>query len=257
MSWWSWLIAWGAVASLWAQEPKERWLGKAVALFEQAYSQWAPERWAPAEQFLRSVEPHEPQDRPVWLYWLGVIRFHALLGHQARVDPSFEAIPADQLEAVQSVWDELLRLDPFHAEAHAVTGTLWGMRVGRSPWRAIRWGPAIQRHQRMALQWGGDNPRVLYLRGAALAKVASNTQSLAKAAEVLRKAEERFKAEAVRPALPGEPRWGYGDCLTFLGEVEERLGRIAEAQEAYQRALQVHPGHPMARYRLARLRAKP
>lgn len=74
---------------------------------------------------------------------------------------------------------------------------------------------------------------------------------------MLRKAEERFSAEAAQPAFPGEPRWGYGGCLTFLSEVEERLGRIAEAQEAYQRALHVHPGHSRARDRLARLRARP
>lgn len=87
-------------------------------------------------------------------------------------DRNFHAIPPDRLHEVQSAWDELLRLDPFHAEAHAVVGTLLGMRGGRSPWRAIRWGPVIQRHQRVAPQLGRDNPRVLYLYGAALASIA-------------------------------------------------------------------------------------
>lgn len=253
MGWWCWCLAWGVAVSLWAQETRSGWLASAGAWFDRACVRWDPDQWNGLEQFLLKVEPTEPEERKSWLYWVGVSRFHAFLCRHSQEGALAAELREEELLKVLGTWEELLRLDPYHAEAHAMAATLLGMRVSGSPWRTLRWGPAIQRHQRAALQWGGHNPRVLYLYGVALWKTARSAEAVVRAAEVLRNAEQRFVAEAGRSPAPGEPRWGYVDCLAFLGRVEEQLGRLAEARDAYRRALQVHPGHRLARERLARL----
>jgi tetratricopeptide (TPR) repeat protein len=248
------LLAWLGVVGLWAQDSQRSSLALGVELFHQAYRSWDTELFIRAEHALQQVQPTDREQEIQRWYWLGVVRFHAALCRQGKQPPPEGDEERDlSWDTTLAALDRLLSRDPHHAEGHALKATVLGLQVGNHVWRALRYGPAIQRHQRAALQWGAQNPRVLYLQGVALWKTAQSRTGREAAAEILRRADRQFQQEGSKPPAPDQPRWGHGDCLAFLGQIEECLGNWVAAEEAYRRALELHPGHRLALQGLGRL----
>jgi tetratricopeptide (TPR) repeat protein len=250
------VLAWLMVVAASGQDRPQGDLTEAVVAFARAYAAWDASGLATAcaawEELARGQATNaEPA------YWLGVTAFHHMLclqqgGTGSQAGAAADTAWARAVEALNTV----VRLAPNHAEAHALLATLHGMKIGSSRWRALRWGPLVQRHQKAALKHGADNPRVQYLRGVALFKTARDAAGLEAARKVLLLARELFEREAERPAAATTPRWGRGDCLAFLGLVEERLQRPEEAARWFREALRWHPGHRLAREGLSRLGRK-
>lgn len=248
----------GLVSALAVDEAKPDSLREGVALFEKAYQSWDAEAFAKAEVVLRHTSASTSTNRAEALYWLGVTEFHHMLClRTGRTSKADEKAAKKCMDAAIDTFRKLLEVSPTHPEGHALLGTLYGMKIDGNFFRAIRYGPGVQKHQKAALRYGPKNPRVHYLLGVGLFNTADNVRELEEARAVLQQAAELFDRERQQPRQGWEPRWGHGDCLAFLGQVEERLGRRAEAEKAFRRALEVHPGHLLALDGLRRLGVNP
>ncbi|MCX8091684.1 MAG: tetratricopeptide repeat protein, partial [Verrucomicrobiae bacterium] len=171
--------------------------------------------------------------------------------------------PANPAEA-GAVMDEAIaalnravKLDPLHAESHALLGTLYGMKIDGNLLRAAWFGPRVEKHRKAALAHGSDNPRVRYLLGVCQFHTAKKPAARREALTTLLAAEKLFAAEAQRPAGPLEPRWGHASCLTFIGRTYEQLGQREEAADYFRRALALRPSDRLAREGLDRLTQNP
>lgn len=145
-----------------------------------------------------------------------------------------------------------LKIDERHAESHALLGTLYGMKINGNLLRGARFGPRVARHQKLALEHGGSNPRVQYLLGMCQFHTANKPAEWQAALQALLKAEKLFEAEAKTPATPLDPRWGYDSCLTFLGHTYELLGQRKKAVDYFRKALAMHPADHLAKEGLKR-----
>ncbi|MBM3863419.1 MAG: hypothetical protein FJ385_05620 [Verrucomicrobia bacterium] len=240
-----------------ADAPAQRLMDEGIRTFESALHDWhcdgfrqSAERF---DQALRSgAAPAEAR------YWAGVARFHRMLCLRHPHDGGTDRKSAD--EAMQSALgslDAVIEIEPAHAEAQALLGTLLGMKIQGGLLRAILHGPQVARHQSQALKHGASNPRVRYLNGAGLLHTAKSARALNEALDELRAAEALFEAEARRPAVGRDPRWGAAGCQQFIGRTLERLDRDKEAAAAYRKALSLQPGDHESAAALRRLNMPP
>jgi tetratricopeptide (TPR) repeat protein len=224
-----------------------------IAEFNAAYQAWDAGRFARAAGLFRQAGTNAP-DLVTPFYWQGAAEFHRLLCLQHR--PGAETNRAAVNAALDAALDALrtaVKLDPAHAESHALLGTLYGMKIDGNLVRAVRLGPRVSKHRKQALALGAENPRVQYLLGTCLFHTAKKPAAWREALEAFVRAEELFAAESRQPPVALEPRWGRSTCLTFLGRTHEHLGDRDRAAEFYRRALEMHPADHLARTGLMRV----
>jgi hypothetical protein len=135
-------------------------------------------------------------------------------------------------------------------------GTLYGMKIGGSVLRAVRFGPRVQQHRQRALANGAENPRVMYLLGVCEFHTAGKPAAWRKALASLLEADKLFEAEQNRANTPFEPRWGRSSCLTFLGRTCEQLDQPKDAADYFSKALSMHPADHLAREGLQRVSSR-
>ena len=249
------LLLLGSSLFLQADDTADPLTAAAITEFKAAYQAWDGGRFGTAAELFRQACTKAP-DSSVNFYWQGAARFHRLL--QLRGLPESEAntkAAAAAMEGAVAALETAVKLDARHAESHAMLGTLYGMKINGSLLRAFRYGPAVAKHQKLALQFGAENPRVRYLLGSGLFHTAENEASWREALTTLLAAEKLFDTEAKHPAKPFEPRWGQSSCLTFIGRTYEKLGQRAAAATYFRKALAQHPSDHMALAGLARVMA--
>ena len=247
------LLLLGLASGLRADDAADRLTAAGIAEFTAAYQAWDGERFGAAADLFQQACSRAP-DSGVNFYWLGAARFHRLL--QLRSQPAAGSnTQAAAIDGAVAALETAVKLDGQHAESHALLGTLYGMKIDGSLLRAVRFGPTVAQHQKLALQFGADNPRVRYLLGTGQFHTAGNEAERREALATLLAAEPLFAAEAKRPARRFEPRWGYSSCLTFIGRSYELLGPRTAAAVYYRRALAAHPADHVARAGLARVTA--
>lgn len=228
-------------------------LAAGVAAFQEGYQTWDTGRLAAAAAALGQCATNQPDSGPAW-YWLGVAEFHRTLALRGDPDaPTVSPQATAANHAAAQALEQLLQLDPAHAEAHAMLGTLYGLRIRDNAWSGLRWGGRVNRHREQALRYGADNPRVCYLLGVCRLQTARRPADLREALAALQKAERLFAAEADRPVGRLQPRWGRASNLWFLGRTQEALGEREAAARSYRQALALQPANHLARARLVRL----
>lgn len=223
-----------------------------IAEFSAAYQAWDGVRFGKAADLFHQAEVRNPTSA-INPYWCGAALFHQML--QLKSSSDSKAASAAMDAAVVSL-ETAVKLDSGKAEAHALLGTLYGMKIDGSMLRAIRYGPGVQDHQEKALKYGPTNPRVRYLLGTGQFHTAKDAATRREALNTLLTAEKLFKVEARQPAKEFEPRWGYSSCLTFIARSYEALGQKTEAETYYRNALSVHPADHVAKEGLDRLNGK-
>lgn len=250
------LIASGLLPLL-ANEASDKKTSEGMRQFSEAYRTWNGDGFAKATETFTQATQSDPSSADA-RYWLGVSHFHRMLYFQHHVlAKSMEGQAATEREAAIQTFEQLVASSPNHAEAHALLGTLLGMKIQGGMFRAMRYGPALQRHQKSALQAGPNNPRVRYLSGVGLFHVADDADGYRKALTELQTADKLFVKETGTTAKSLEPRWGHSSCLTFMGLTLEKLGRKPEAVAEFRRALALHPADHKAKTALQRLDATP
>jgi tetratricopeptide (TPR) repeat protein len=239
-----------------AAAPTTNFLLAGVTEFTAAYVAWDDARFAKAAELLR----HSFTNADVTItnhYWLGVAQFHWLLQLQHVPGAATnQVVIARVLDAAMETFSKAVKLDPKHAESHALLGTLYGMKINDSFVRAAWFGPRVAKHRDLALALGSENPRVRYLLGMCLFHTSSKAKNWRETLTELRAAEKLFETEAKRANSPLDPRWGYSSCLTFIGRTYEKLGETANAATYYRRALGEHPADHIAKAGLGRVTEK-
>jgi tetratricopeptide (TPR) repeat protein len=223
-----------------------------VAEFAEAYRAWDGARFAAAAELFRRATAHAPANATNF-YWLGAAQFHRIL--QLQTGPANRTNAAAAKPALDAAMEALtvaVKLDKFHAESHALLGTLYGMKIDGSLLRSLRFGPRVAKHQELALKHGASNPRVQYLLGTCQFHTANKPAEWQAALHTLLLAEKLFEAEAKTTAAPLAPRWGQSSCLTFIGRAYELLGQRKEAADYFRKALAMHPADHLAKEGLRR-----
>jgi tetratricopeptide (TPR) repeat protein len=242
-----------SVGLAWADETSDSLTKAGIKEFAAAYDKWDAAGFATAAELFQRACASAGASVTNY-YWLGAAQFHLML--QLRSQPPSRSKAAQATAALEAALRALeagLELDERHAESHALLGTLYGMKIGGNLLRAARFGPGVARHQKKALTFGAQNPRVRYLLGTCQFHTAKKPSSQREALATLLAAEKLFAAEVQRPAEPLEPRWGRSSCLSFIGQTYERLGQRAEAAAYFRKALAEHPADFVAREGLARV----
>jgi tetratricopeptide (TPR) repeat protein len=227
-----------------------------ISEFTAGFQAWDGARFAAAADLFRQATTNNSATVTNF-YWLGVAHFHRMLHLQNSAGATTNQAQASAaLEAALAALTAALKRDDRHAESHALLGTLYGMKIGGSVLRAVRFGPRVQHHRHRALATGAENPRVMYLLGVCEFHTAGKPAAWRKALASLLEADKLFEAEQNRANSPLEPRWGRSSCLTFLGRTYEQLDRPKDAADYFRKALAMHPADHLARNGLERVGAR-
>jgi tetratricopeptide (TPR) repeat protein len=221
--------------------------------FTAAYKDWSGQRFGTAAELFWQAATNAP-DSCTNYYWLGVAEFHHMLQLRSQpLTPTNASVADTAMDAALAALETALKLDERHAESHALLGTLYGMKINGSLLRGARFGPRVGKHQKKAMEFGAQNPRVRYLLGTCQFHTATKPSAQREALVTLLLADSLFAAEAQRAGGPLEPRWGHSSCLTFIGRTYELLGQRAEAADYFRKALAEHPADHLAKEGLARV----
>ncbi|MDX1679401.1 MAG: tetratricopeptide repeat protein [Akkermansiaceae bacterium] len=227
-------------------------LQEGIDTFRKGYRNWdSATLWNATRDFQKAVKA-KPKSAQAH-YWLGTAHFHRMLQIESRPTTKKleKAAKGDREDAIEALQDAV-ELDDSLAEAHAMLGTLYGMKIDGIT-SGMRYGRRVKKHQELALKHGKDNPRVQYLLGVALLKTAENHADRKKALEALHKARELYEAEAKKARGKDEPAWGRDACLAFIGKAYSELHNAGKARVYYRKALAVRPNNKMAKKGLANL----
>lgn len=252
------LVIWwlSSLILLHAEAAPQDMLQQGVSRFHEACRTWDGKGFdAATKDFQQAVAQHPKS--AVCHYWLGTAHFHRMLQrqHHDPVQVDLEAGEDEMQHAIDAL-EATLEIDPNHAEAHAILGTLYGMKINGSLLRAIRFGVTVQYHQKQAVHHGAKNPRVQYLLGTGLLHTASNDADRIEALKSLLLAEALFDVEEKQNLPLTAPRWGKDACLTFIGQTFDQLHKPEQAKEYFRKSLRIRPNNLMAKSGLAKLNAR-
>jgi tetratricopeptide (TPR) repeat protein len=243
-----WLLL--ATALAWADAKSEQLTLTGIREFTAAYQAWDKAGFAKSSALFEQACRQAPESGTS-CYWKGVAEFHLLL--QLLGSPQASTNRAEVTKAINTTIEALTRavkLDDRDAESHALLGTVCGMSIAMSPARALWLGPRVSKHQKKALLHGPQNPRVQYLIGMSHYHAGAFGGGKKAALECLLTAEKLYAAEAEKTADPLEPRWGRSSCLAFIGKTCDALGKPADAEKYYRKALALNPQDQLAREEL-------
>ena len=153
------------------------------------------------------------------------------------------------LESASDILESLVAERPGDAEAWALLANAYGMRMGLSPFSAMKLSGKAKRARKQALALAPNNPRVLLMEGIAL----HNTPSMwggskTGAIEVLGRAIDAFDTAA-------KPGWGHAEALVWRGLSYADTGDAAAAEGDFTRAVELEPDYAWAQSLLSRQRA--
>jgi tetratricopeptide (TPR) repeat protein len=239
-----------------ANENSDQLMVAGVKEFTAAYKDWDGQRFGAAAELFRRATTNAPASGTNYC-WLGTAEFHRMLQLQILPVTLTNTLAANAaMDAALAALEIAVKLDERHAESHALLGTLYGMKINGNLLRGARFGPRVGNHQKKAMEFGAQDPRVRYLLGTCQFHTATKPADQREALATLLSAETLFAAEAQRPGGPLVPRWGRSSCLTFIGRTYELLGQRVEAANYYRKALAEHPADHVAKEGLARVAAR-
>ena len=239
-----------------AEDRADKLAAAGITEFTAAYQAWDGDRFGAAAELFRQATTNAPSSS-TFFYWLGAAQFHRLLQFQTQPASRTNQLAAEgAMDAALAALSSAIKLDERHAESHALLGTLYGMKIDDNTLRALRFGPRVAKHQKKALEFGSENPRVRYLLGTCQFHTAKKPAAQREALTTLLAADALYIKEAGRAAGPLEPRWGRSSCLTFIGRSYELLGQGPEAADYFRKALAEHPADRIAKEGLARVTEK-
>lgn len=147
------------------------------------------------------------------------------------------------LAEAQSFLEHSIGIEPI-PESHALLSSALGMRIV-SDADAMTLGMRSDNEMGQARRLGPRNPRVRLLEGiAAVHKPEMWGGGHQAALTHFQAAIELFAEDEPETPLPA---WGHAEAYAWLGQTHAAMGRVDEAREAYERALEVAPGYAWVR----------
>lgn len=242
-----------AAPCAWADAAANRLTAAGMVEFTKAYKNWDGAQFSESVNLFQQACTNASAGVTNY-YWLGTGEFHRMLQLLGLPNSDTNKLAASAaLDEAVTALTRAVKLDPQHAESHALLGTLYGMKICENGLRALWLGPRVERELKLAVAADPANPRVQYLIGTSRFYSSLRTSAKREALATLLVAEKLFAAEATTPPGPLEPRWGRDSCLTFIGACYEKLGQRTEAETYFHKALVLHPQDGLAQAGLARV----
>jgi tetratricopeptide (TPR) repeat protein len=233
-------------------------ISEGIRQFHRAYEIWSDNAF---EDAIGLFSRAESLDSSYYLipYWKAVCGFHC-------VSFFLFGLPQDTNRKAGETWvlraiehlERTLVLKPDYGEAHALIGTLRGIRIYLNPLTALYHGPKVSYHKEQALQTAEGSPRVHYLIGMSYyftpALLGGGKET---AEEYLLTAAKLFRREQESPPPVHQPSWGHSTCLAFVGKLYTDQKKSGLAVEYYRRALEINSKDKIARQGLLTINKEP
>lgn len=222
--------------------PETSTLIKAVQLHRVAADQWdLTQLQASAKRFEKLADTAGL--RFAASYWAAVAYFSMA---QVRIygtpDVKNEDKGLAHLESGIRFCDQALKIAPENGETLALKGTLIGMEIGLSLWKAPFKGPKIMELMKKAESVDPQNPRVQYHAGVSYLFTPSLLGGgIDKGLEYLQKSILLFENEKNQKRSLTEPDWGHSTAWGFIGKAYEKKDKLKEAWDAYHKGIGVLP----------------
>ena len=221
-------------------------LAPGIDEFTRAYVAWDLKEFTAASEMFAKVCGAEPKLNRAF-YWRGAAEFHRLLNLLGqKQDAATKKAASEAMSRAIEALEQALRLDPNDAESHILLSTIYGMSIAESPARALWLGKRVMDHRSRALALAPENERAFYLMGMSDYYAPELLGGKAEGLAFLLKAEQIYDAQRNKARDPLEPRWGYGSCLTFIGKTSQALGKPAQAEAYFRKALKLNPKDRLA-----------
>lgn len=147
------------------------------------------------------------------------------------------------LAEAQSFLERSIEVEPI-PESHALLSSVLGMQiVSEADAMTLGMQSGVEMGRARAL--GPQNPRVRLLEGIAAFHTPEMWGGGHRAAlGHFQAAIELFADDAPETPLPA---WGHAEAYAWLGQAYAAMGKVDEAREAYERALEEEPGYDWVR----------
>ena len=195
-----------------ANEHSDQLMAAGVKEFTAAYKAWDGQRFSAAAELFRHASTNASGSCTNF-YWLGAAEFHRMLQVQSlHLTPANTVAANAAMDAALAALEIAVKLDERHAESHALLGTLYGMKINGNLLRGARFGPRVWKHQKKAMEFGAEDPRVRYLLGTCQFHTATKPAAQREALATLLSAEKLFAEEAQRAA----DRWSRAGATAVV-----------------------------------------
>jgi tetratricopeptide (TPR) repeat protein len=143
------------------------------------------------------------------------------------------------------------KINPKFSDGKALLASLYGMKA-KGFYKGMIYGRKSDNAFKEAKEIDSLNPRVYYLEGISLLyKPSQFGGSKKKAISNFKKAIKLFEEGKGNIGLI---RWGYLECMVFLGIAYEEVDSIEKAEETYKKVLKIEPEYGWAKSRLYNLK---
>jgi len=228
-------------------------LTESIPLIHNGFEQWDESQMVQGKALLERALAVQADDPDV-LYWI------AFADYRLVIRTFYNNSQADEDKAEKLIDHALNCLEKANekrpsSEAYALMGSLTGMSIQFNPISGMWKGPKSNGQFADAIKLNPENPRAYYLQG--IGKM--NTPEMfgggaVKAIPSFVKAVELFEKEATAASAPVTiPRWGYSECLAFLGNAYLATKDYDNAKRYFEQALAINPNARLAKNGLAKL----
>lgn len=179
-------------------------------------------------------------DEAVWPhYYAGLANYRIASLFLDSDDDRADAHLDDALDHLKRAVDNQSDL----AEAHALLGTVYGLKARGGMISGMRYGPKADGAMERARSLAPNNPRVLLLNAISLLNKPSRWGGdREKAVAELQRALQQFEATSA-PSDSLAPQWGHADAYAWLGIAHMKADERTQARDAFEQALAIRPGY--------------
>lgn len=136
--------------------------------------------------------------------------------------------------------EKAVEVDDAFAEAYALLASQYGRKMAINPMYGMSLGPAAEKAMTQAQRLAPTSPRVVLLQ--AMSDYFTPKQwggDKEKAMKEFRRSARLFDEERIDDPL--RPDWGHEEAYTWLGIAYMEGGDYADAEEAFEQALEANP----------------
>ncbi len=188
------------------------------------------------EKGLEMLNKCEQQLNSVELKYEIALAQYGLIGFYMAEDKKNEL--ESRLDETISLVKRILEAEPKHAQAHALLGGLYGLKIGMKPARGIYLGPKSSKHIEIATTQNPEHPAGWVEKGNAKYHTPFLLGgNMSEAIKCFTKAIQLFNANPVFKKY----NWLYLHALAWLGQAYEKESNYYEAQVIYQKILSHEP----------------
>lgn len=226
----------GTVSTVFAQESDFQHIQGTI---ETAVDSLEPEKLVALNTKLEKLsESRDDLTRKYALYYLGYSNYRLNVAFSDFKEDQKEAYLDEAVEWLEKATEE----DKSFAEAYALLASCYGKKAS-GIFSGMKYGPKSDAAMTKALELSPENPRVLMLDAIGkLYKPSMFGGSTEGAIEGFTKAADAFKNW--QPPNIMAPTWGHAEAYAWLGQALAKQEKYKQAEQAYQKALDIQPGYP-------------